>query len=138
MRRLLHWPTPATLAAALVLLVLAGCSGRPAIEGTVTYAGQPVDGGSISFIPDNNRGTIASADIKAGKYAVPAGKGPGTGKCRVQIVWKKKTGRQVQTPGDAGNLIDETVQVIPANYNAQTTLSADLKSGGNTLNFDLK
>jgi hypothetical protein len=98
----------------------------------------PVDGGQISFISSTGKRPTVSADIVAGKYSLPAGKGPVTGSYNVQIIWRKKTGRQVDTPGDEGVKMDETVQVIPPQFNTKTTQTAEIKSGTNTLNFDLK
>jgi hypothetical protein len=116
-------------------LVLAGCSrGRP-VEGKVTYAGKPVDGGMISFIP--TAGAPVSAEIVGGKYSLPASRGPRTGPHRVEIVWKVKTGKQVDVPGDAGNLMDETEQVIPSEYNTGSTQTAEVKSSGNTFDFNI-
>ncbi len=124
------------------LLLATGCgdSGPPraGAEGTVTFDGAPIDGGRIMFIAaDKKGGANAHADIKDGKYALPIGKGPSPGGHRVEIVWFKKTGKQI-VGSDPPNLVDEKIQVLPKNYNTASTLSADIKSGKNTVNFDLK
>ena len=122
------------------LLVLPGCASRAAVEGAVTFDGAPVDGGSITFLPSESgsKRIQVSADIVNGKYNLPAGKGPTPGSYRVQIIWNKKTGKQIDTPGDTGVKMDETVPVIPAQFNTDSKLSAEIKSGANTVNFDLK
>ena len=51
--------------------------------------------------------------------------------------WKKPTGKKVPTPGDPGTTMDETAQVIPPQYNTQSKLTADIKSGSNTADFAL-
>jgi hypothetical protein len=108
--------------------------------GAVSFDGAPVDNGRITFVPSVASSKIGpvSADIVGGKYTLPAGKGPVPGSYRVEIVWNKKTGKQVNTPGDAGVMMDETLQVIPAQFNTNSTLSAEIKSGTNAVNFDLK
>ena len=69
---------------------------------------------------------------------MPSGRGPAPGSYRVEIIWQKKTGRKVDTPGDPGVKMDETFQVIPAKYNTSSTETVTVKSGDNTFNFDLK
>lgn len=79
MMRSRRWLTLAAVSAAFGCLFVAGCgSNRPAVQGTVLFNGEPVDGGAINFIPqgDVGSGTSASAEIVAGKYYLPAGPGP--------------------------------------------------------------
>jgi len=128
----------------LALAVLAGCSSskRVPVSGTVTFDGKPVDGGVIAFLPEGDvapggKGTV-SGEIVEGKYSLPSGRGPDAGKYKVQITWNKKTGKQIDTPGDPGTKMDDTVQVIPPKYNKQTILTAEIKSGSNdNVNFEL-
>jgi hypothetical protein len=122
------------------LFLAAGCGGGPpraSVEGTVTYDGTPIDGGQISFLSVEAKGLNADAEIKDGKYHLDANKGPALGGQRVRILWFKKTGKQV-VGNDPPNLVDETIQVIPKKYNDPTGLTADIKAGKNTFNFELK
>jgi hypothetical protein len=121
--------------AALGLAVLSGCSGRPSVSGNVTFNGEPVDGGVITFVPEG-KGQRASAPIKEGKFTLPATASPG--KNKVEVLWNKKTGKKVAVPGDPGNLTDATVQVIPPKFNQSTTLTEEVKSGSNAFSFDLR
>jgi hypothetical protein len=70
MRRLIgRAPGAVTLGAALVLL--AGCSSKPPmgqISGTVTFKGQPVPAGWISFTPEPGKGSVRVCQIKDGVY----------------------------------------------------------------------
>jgi len=125
-----------TLAVACSLLFLAGCGGRGAVSGNVTFNGEPVDGGTITFVPEG-AGNRASAPIVNGKYEMPSKAGPSAGKNRVEILWNKKTGKKVGVAGDTGNLTDETFQVLPGNYNTNSVLTAEVKSGANTFDFKL-
>jgi hypothetical protein len=124
-------------ALAAALLLLSGCSGRRAVEGTVKFDGTPVDGGLITFVASSGSDRVTTP-IEGGKYSLPSGRGPKSGSHRVEIIWKKKTGRMVDTPGDQGVKMEETVQVIPASYNSGSTQTAEVKSSGNTFNFDIK
>jgi hypothetical protein len=127
-----------TVLALGVLALLAGCSGRAAVSGTVTCDGALLDGGRITFLPEGGNGPVASAPIAAGKYSLPSSSGPVLGKNRVEIVWYKKTGKQVTVPGDPGNLMEETVQVLHPNYNSGSTLSAEVTYGSNEFDFTVK
>jgi hypothetical protein len=143
MKRCNHPCLPAALALTLTLPFLGGCgdvSGRSSVQGNVTIDGEPVDGGAIVFIPEGESGqrVPAGGEIVGGKYSLPAERGPSPGKCRVEITWKKKTGRQIVSPNDAPNKIDETVQVVPIIYNSSSTLKEDVQPGANTFNYTLK
>jgi hypothetical protein len=124
---------------ALALVGLAGCGGGASIQGTVTLDGAPVDGGAIRFTPSGGEGTASGvgAPIVGGKYSI-TGQKFAPGSYRVDINWKKPTGRQIPTPGDPGMKMDETAEAIPATYNSRSTLKEDLTAGSNTKNFDLK
>jgi hypothetical protein len=129
---------PAFLALAVFLLLYPGCSSGPSATGTVTFNGETVDNGSIIFRPESDTKVNAAAKIVDGKFTIPSGAGLTTGKNRVEIYWDKKTGKKVNTPGDEGNLIDETVQVLPAQFNSASGLKEEVKAGANTFTFDLK
>src|SRR5262245_32734665 len=69
--RLVAWLAPAGL------LLLAGCgAGKGDITGQVTYKGQPLSVGRITFVGQGGKQEAVSAYIKRGKYTVhkcPAG-----------------------------------------------------------------
>ncbi len=73
------------LVAMLAPLVLAGCGpagpARYDVSGTVTFDGQPVPLGTITFLPaPGNSGPGGSATIENGRYdTTVSGKGPTTG-----------------------------------------------------------
>lgn len=59
------------LGGAAVLALAAGCSSEPPmaqISGTVTFKGQPVPAGWISFTPDATKGSVRVCQIKDGVY----------------------------------------------------------------------
>jgi hypothetical protein len=74
-------------------LPAAGCGGT-SVQGQVTLDGQPVEWGSISFVPvGNTKGPLTGAVITDGKYAIKVGSAPTVGHYRVEIRWAKKTGK---------------------------------------------
>src|SRR5262249_59685342 len=81
---------------AVVFLGAVGCGGSgAAVEGTVTFDNTPVDGGRISLFSQQGvtKGDVGTSEIINGKYSISKGPPPGT--YRVEIVWHKKTGKQV-------------------------------------------
>src|SRR5262245_20523543 len=93
------------LGIAAALLPFAGCTSRPAAQGSVTLDGAPVDGGSIAFIPvgAGEQQQRVGVPIVDGRYTIPADKRLAPGKYRVEIYWPKKTGRKVPIPDDPPN-----------------------------------
>ncbi|MFH1922057.1 MAG: hypothetical protein ABIP48_19500 [Planctomycetota bacterium] len=137
-RRNLSWAPLAVL-----LVVIAGCDGsnRAAVTGEVTLDGEPVDGGTISFTPSGGAADAAAwGEIKGGRYSIPAAKGPGVGTARVEIRWDRKTGKKIAAvpPAPPDTMIEETEEAVPARYNTQSELTADVQAGQNTFNFELK
>lgn len=119
-----------------------GCGGagnieRAAAEGTVTVDGQPLSEGTITFLPNQStKGTLARGTIKDGKFQLPASEGPVVGSHRVEITSMKKTGKTISVEGVN---TEEVIQSIPELYNVQSSLTAEIKSGTNTLPaFELK
>jgi hypothetical protein len=56
----------------LLTLLVAGCGGGSGsvVTGAVSYEGEPVAKGQITFTPADGKGPIAGDDIVAGKYRV--------------------------------------------------------------------
>lgn len=111
------------------LLLAAGCGRSVNIEGEVTFDGQPVESGSISFEPADGQGPTAGGAIEGGRYAVSGQSG---GKKVVRIRATRKTGRQIETgpPAPPGHMVDEVESYIPAKYNSQSTLTCEVAAGG--------
>src|SRR5713101_4025335 len=64
---------PVRIIFATVVLTLAGCGdGRKAmVTGKVTYEGQAVESGFITFFPEDKQGTSAEGEIINGEYTIP-------------------------------------------------------------------
>jgi len=123
-----------------VILALAGCgSSGPNVEGTVTYDGEPIEMGTITFLPAGaSKSAPGGAQIVAGKYKIPGETAPKPGAYRVEIIGKKKTGQKIPFPGDEGQFMDETILFVPEKYNLSSTLTAEIKSGKNVIDFALE
>jgi hypothetical protein len=110
---------------------------RQPVSGKVTVDGQPLDSGEIAFVPGGD-GPAAGGLIQNGKYAIGRGDGPVPGPHRVLITSAKPTGKKIKDEADPKVLYDERAETIPARYNAQSQLTAEVKPGGsNTFDFAL-
>jgi len=109
-----------------------------AVSGTVTLNGVPLDQGTVLI---KWPGSAAGGEIANGKFAIPADLGPVPGKHRVEI--SSLEGGSKVTSTDPAKAMEEAngpppVERIPANYNIQSTLTAEVKAGGDPLSFELK
>jgi hypothetical protein len=103
----------------------------------VTYDGQPIDWGSISFLPVNPEHRVSGGTITDGVYSVPEEKGANAGKYKVQIRWDKLTGRQLRDP-DSGEMYPERKEGLPLQFHSGSTLTVDVAEGQTEFDFDLK
>jgi hypothetical protein len=123
----------------------AGCGGgdglpRKAISGKVTLDGQPLEDATISFQPaGGGETTSAAAQVSAGSFSVSQADGLVPGKYRVSVsalkeVHRKGTGKKTQdsVTGEIVQDVDATVtkESLPARFNAQTELTADVTDVG--------
>jgi hypothetical protein len=134
-----HTPRSVLLVAALC--ACAGCgAGRPRVEGNVTLDGAPVDGGSISFFQGSGVGSDkGNSPIRGGRYVIEgeAARNLTPGSYTVQIYWVQ---RGAGSGPDSTNLDANPglKQVVPPQYNTRSTLTTEVTSGTNKLDFDLK
>jgi hypothetical protein len=125
------------------LFLACGCGAggkRAAVSGKVTLDGELLETGSITFQPiEGTESPSAGAAITRGAYDIPRTKGPTAGVFRVEIRAKRKTGKQIPagSPAPPGTMVDEVVEVVPARYNKESTLRAEVKPGTNPLTFEL-
>jgi hypothetical protein len=128
------------ITAALLLAVAsaAGCSfdNRHGVEGKVTYGGEPLDVGAITFIPTSGEGVKSGSLIENGAYRVEAKTGPSPGPHRVEIRWRKATGKK--SKNEYGEEISARQEGLPDKFHSNSTLKADIKPGNNVLDFPLE
>jgi len=122
--------------------LLAGCGGpkysgakRYPLAGEVTFEGQAIDLGSISFIPAGD-GFPSGGVITDGKYAVPEEKGVSAGTYRVEIHWLKRTGKQLRD-AETGEMYDERREALPAKLHANSELTIEVPLPKNRHDFKL-
>jgi hypothetical protein len=126
------------LGLALALATLVGCGGpeEAELEGTVTYEGQPIDAGAISFVAQGKGAKSGGGAIIDGKIVVNPESRPTPGSYRVEIRWSKLTGKKFKT--DTGEMLDNRAEGLPEKYHTNSELKEELKPGKNVLKYDLK
>jgi hypothetical protein len=122
------------------VFIFSGCGKDNApgkVTGTVTLNGSPVAGAEITFTPDDgsriSQGTIDSA----GKYELwfsATANGAAVGTHKVSI---RSSGSDDYIPHPESNTPPPPKETIPSKYNTETELTATVKSGRNTVNFEL-
>jgi len=144
MHRLLR--AGSAVAAVLLTLTLVGCGAsddlpREGVSGTVTLNDKPLASGFITFMPAASEVTQGGGIIQEGKYSIPRDQGLVPGNYKVLITSsgggsEKQTDHLTDMPGMPPVPAKEA---IPAQYNAKSTLTAEVKAGGeNVFNFPLK
>ncbi|TWU15035.1 hypothetical protein Pla52o_55720 [Novipirellula galeiformis] len=121
----------------LVLPLLVGCPGGSGLDlqpvsGTVTYDGAPLKDGRIQFRSLEGDQRSFSGPIENGRYSVETFTGP----MQVEI----RASRIVPGLFDESNPGEKTPigeMYLPEKYNSLTELTADVPSGGETIDFDL-
>lgn len=123
----------------LCLCLTAGCGGGAGsdqpdlgtVTGVVTMDGDPLSGVTVTFTPTEGRPSNGVTD-EAGKYELGYLrdiKGAVIGTHSVSIT----TPQEAPTPPG-----QKYKDPIPAKYNAQTTLTEEVKAGDNTIDFKLE
>ncbi|MBL8808831.1 MAG: hypothetical protein JNM43_01530 [Planctomycetaceae bacterium] len=120
--------------------VVAGCGGSDGPEladvtGTVTLDGKPLARASIRFVPEAAGGSPSyGSTTEDGEYQLlfsAEKSGAMIGRHRVEIEMLEPEFDQ------EGKIVGEKPPVLPAKYRNGTELSADVKSGSNTIPFQL-
>ena len=119
---------------------------RQAVSGTVTVDGQPLAEGRIQFEPASAEAkTPAGGEIKDGLFSISRDQGPTSGDYRIMITSSvARTPPADKSPGaePAKGAVKKkapAVELIPKEYNSQTTLKQTVEAGKtNTFEFTLK
>ncbi|MGL6096767.1 MAG: hypothetical protein ACRC7O_13345, partial [Fimbriiglobus sp.] len=107
---------------ALIPLTLPIGCGTPApaaleVTGTVSLDGAPLDGGAVTFLDTKTGAAAGGGPLTAGGFTVHVP----PGRYKVSVVASRPAGPPVPGMGEP-----PLVSVVPARYNANTTLSADV------------
>lgn len=134
----------------LLVTLLTGCGGpagpeRCAVSGAVSFDGEPIESGTITFLPEDGKGVSAGGAIQQGRYSIDAAAGPEIGEHRVEIIGLKSEGTktvegvQGSAIGPSGKAtVAELKMIVPAEFNTRSTLKVAIKSGPNSHDFTLK
>jgi hypothetical protein len=115
----------------LLSLPWAGCGKLDTLglDGEVTFDGQPVATGTISFEPqDPNTGTFVATTIQDGQYALRAEKGLKPGAYRVRITAPDLSRAPPQAAQAEGSVV--IPELIPAAWNANSEVAIEVKADG--------
>ncbi len=138
-----HFGRSAAPLALLLLTVFCGCDHGPKrnyIYGRVTVDGQPLDFGSITFVPDPT-GPKASGIIEQGRYQIEAARGPLAGGKFVEIRAPRFPADEPipTTKTDKMRQLAVAPEALPQRYNAKTELRVSVTDDGpNEFNFELQ
>jgi hypothetical protein len=118
------------------LVLLAGCGGPEhpevgRVSGVVTLDGQPLPEATVMFQPTEGRASIATTD-SAGKYSLTYLDGVPGAKLGSHTVIMR-----TEIPGEDGQP-PIAKEKLPKKYHEQSELTAEVKPGSNTFNFDLQ
>ena len=118
------------LCAFILTALIAGCGKEKGytVSGTVSYKGELVPDGSISFMSSDPKSSSQGASIKDGKYTAKVPKGAYT----VRITGSKPDPNQKMLDGSPF-----WTDFVPEKYGSQSTLSVEVK-GNQIENFDLE
>jgi hypothetical protein len=136
--------------AAVALILSTGCGGgssyegaeRAAVSGSVTLDGNPLPYGSILFVAQG-KNRMASAVIQNGSYAIAEAQGPNLAEYTVQITGYAKAPPAAadgdEEDANAPNPDEASAgeQIVPAQYNAKSTLKVTISAGENTHDFTM-
>jgi len=134
-------PRCTAVALSVALVAFGGCSsGKPnvpfgTVHGRVTLDGEPLSNAAVMFEPENGRPSYGVTSDKGEYSLVYRGKpwGAIVGRHKVRITTEALIS---ESPDAAAATIRK--ELLPAKYHTQTTLTAEVAKGDNTINFDLK
>ena len=102
------------------------------VSGKVTFDGQPIQEGRITFRGTGSDPRAFSAEIKNGEYQMEAA----VGKVRVEVIASRPVPGKFDE-SNPGEKVPVGEMYIPAKYNSQSELTAEVTSGSNVLDFAL-
>ncbi len=123
----------------IMFQISSACSAKPddrpelgAVTGIVTLDGNPLEGVLVQFSPSEGRGSQSLTDAE-GKYELTY----------VYPVMGAKVGQHkvtIQPPAadDSDPEAPEVKEIVPAKYRKDSILTAEVKAGGNEINYELK
>jgi hypothetical protein len=112
----------------------AGAHKKYKVSGTVTFDGANIQEGRILFLPKDGEGPADGGSIVDGKYEIQCTEG----KKRVEIRANTKGKGTHKMPEKLNMPSPGMMELIPAKYNANSTLEADVTTDPAQNTFDFK
>jgi len=133
----------ATLIALIAALTGCGNADLGSVSGKVSLDGQPLPGAQVSFMPSKGGGPSFGETDGEGNYTLThtsGSSGAVLGSHTVSIVVEEEGEYDDSGSDEQGRLriTKDKPGKVPARYNEQTELTADVKAGENTFDFSLK
>ncbi|MDD4271096.1 MAG: hypothetical protein PHO07_09095 [Pirellulales bacterium] len=128
-----------TWAGAVVAVALMGCGGDKVpmakVHGVVTFAGSPLEKGTITFLPTDGKGATAGGEIANGEFSVLVPPGPK----RIEVRSPKVVGTRKEFE-DVPNspTLEIFEESIPPSYNVNSTLTQEVTMPETQIDLDLK
>ena len=124
------------------LPLVVGCGksaiNRADVSGEVKLDGKPLEEGTIRFTPCAGvKGSVAGGSIKNGRYRFTGTKGVTIGENKVEIHAFQDTGKTYQPYGSGTSSVPQIIDRVAPRFNKKSTLIAEVKSGENTLHFEV-
>ena len=141
---------PSTLLLLVIAVTVAGCprSGleKATLSGRITFQGQPIQDGSIRFVPiKGTKGPATVGTIRGGNYTVTARGGVPVGTLRVEVEAYRplpgaKPYTKEQAEGNRGIVEGDypKKQFLPPEYNTNSTHEVTIESGSKTVTKDIE
>jgi hypothetical protein len=133
----MRWRSWAMVLLGLGILGLsAGCGGKTTAtaSGEVTVDDQPLEKGTITFVPDAENTPYVQVDIVKGKYTAQVP--PGNALVRISEIVVIGERPMYESPDSPKTPI--YAEKLPKRYNEQTELKAEIKPGANKLDWPIK
>jgi hypothetical protein len=119
-------------------ILLAGCNAGPEyipVKGKVTYDGVPIESGLVRFdAVDGKSPSAKGGTIIKGEYAAEAP----AGEFLVRITGTRVTGKRKMYDTPDSPMVDKTEEVVPKNYNTESTLKVTIQVKKDDLDFKLE
>lgn len=114
-----------------------GCGGDPNISivsGTVTVDGEPLETGSILFVPVDGNSPTSGGEIAKGNYSVEVP----VGTMKVALSAPKVIGKKKIYPTPESPEMPITVEALPPQYNERSELKIEVTPPTKQQDFHLK
>lgn len=120
----------------ILLSAIIGCGGSDLPElgqvtGVITLDGQPLPEAMVRYQPATGRQSSAMTDAQ-GRYELLFLKG-----ANGALLGKHTVSITITSAGDADQPSAQPEVTLPANYNTESTLTAEVEAGANVIDFEL-